>query len=87
MGKVVSNIDINIKGDAVCILKSKTGIIGTLTAGWTYYGNEDNSTVIYCSNGIITGTPPEVSGEEGLKALKIILACMESEKVGTAVKV
>ena len=125
---------ITVDDNAVCVLKSKTGIIGTLTASWTYYGDEDNSTVLYCGNGvmriydnpdfpivvtkknrekifykvgriqtneeqsksgipdafvksIITGVPPEISGEEGLAALKIVLACMESQEKGIAVKV
>jgi len=125
---------IEVDDNAVCVLKSKSGIVGTLTASWTYYGDEDNSTVLYCSNGvmriydnpdfpivvtkknrekvfyrvgkiqtnedqsksgipdafvtsIITNTPPEISGEEGLAALKILLACMESQEKGIAIKV
>lgn len=125
---------IEVDDNAVCVLKSKTGIVGTLTASWTYYGDEDNSTVLYCTNGvmriydnpdfpivitkknkekifykvgriqtnedqtrsgiasmfvnsIINNTPPEISGEEGLAALKIILACMESQEKGTCVKI
>lgn len=125
---------IDVDDNAVCILKSKTGIVGTLTASWTYYGDEDNSTVLYCSNGvmriydnpefpivvtkknrekvyykvgkiqtnesqtssgvinlfvnsIVNHTAPEISGEEGLAALKIILACMESSENGNAVKI
>jgi predicted dehydrogenase len=125
---------IEVDDNAVCVLKSKSGIIGTLTASWTYYGDEDNATVLYCSNGVIRiydnpefpivvtyknrekvyykvgkiqtnddqnasgvismfingikqGKQPEISGEEGLAALKIILACMESAKTGNAVKI
>jgi len=125
---------IEVDDNAVCVMKSKSGIVGTLTASWTYYGDEDNSTVLYCSNGvmriydnpeypvvvtkknrekafykvgriqtnenqhnsgvidlfinsIINNTPPEISGEEGLAALKIIIACMESSESGCAVKV
>jgi UDP-N-acetylglucosamine 3-dehydrogenase len=125
---------IEVDDNAVAILKSKTGITGTLTASWTYYGDEDNSTVLYCSNGvmriydnpdfpivvtkknrekvyykigkiqtnedqsksgipdafvksIITGTPPEISGEEGLAALKIVLACKKSQEKNISVKV
>lgn len=44
---------IEVDDNAVCLLKSKSGIYGTLTASWTYYGNEDNSTVLYCTNGVM----------------------------------
>ncbi len=120
---------IEIDDNAVCLLKSGTGIFGTLSASWTYYGEEDNSTVLYCTNGIIRvfdnpefpvvvikknkekvffkvegiqsndkqtksgiidlfakcvneNTPPEISGEDGFAALKIILGCMESAEKG-----
>lgn len=102
--------------NSICLLQTKSGIIGTLTASWTYYGGLDKSTVIYCSNGtveiynhpeiplivtkntkekicysfdtqsrsgiadsfinsIINGTPPDIPGEEGLRALKVVIAC------------
>ncbi|MCX7842548.1 MAG: Gfo/Idh/MocA family oxidoreductase [Clostridia bacterium] len=124
---------IEVDDNAVCVLKSKKGIIGTLCASWTYYGEEDNSTVLYCSNGvmriydnpefpivftkrnrekifyqvgkiqtneeqsksgvidlfidsIVRNTPPEISGEEGFAALKIILGCIESAEKGTSIK-
>ncbi|PLT27742.1 Gfo/Idh/MocA family protein [Peribacillus deserti] len=35
-----------VDDNAVCILKSESGIIGTLAASWSY-GKEDNSTIIY----------------------------------------
>lgn len=120
---------IEVDDNAVCLLKSKTGIYGTLTASWTYYGDEDNSTVLYCTNGIMkiydnpefpieiikknrekvfyrtgriqtnedqtksgvidmfvdginSGKEPEINGEEGLAALRIVLACLESAKTG-----
>ncbi|WP_046174301.1 Gfo/Idh/MocA family protein [Domibacillus indicus] len=47
--KANSTVDDN----AVCILKSESGIIGTLAASWAYNGGEDNSTVIYAENGIL----------------------------------
>lgn len=120
---------IDVDDNAVCVLKSKKGIIGTLTASWTYYGAEDNSTVLYCSNGIMklydnpefpievikknrekiyykvgniqtnesqhksgvidmfidainSGKEPEIDGNEGLAALRIVLACLESAQTG-----
>ncbi|MTH53045.1 gfo/Idh/MocA family oxidoreductase [Bacillus mangrovi] len=43
----------DVDDNAVCILKTASGILGTLTASWSYTGKEDNSTIIYCENGII----------------------------------
>ena len=31
----------------------ENGAVGTMTASWTYYGEEDNSTIIYGSEGIL----------------------------------
>lgn len=123
---------IEVDDNAVCILRSRTGIYGTLTASWTYYGDEDNSTVLYCTegimkiydnpeypieitkknrekvfykvgriqtnenqtssgvidmfiNGINGGIEPEINGEEGLAALRIVLACLESARTGKTV--
>ena len=44
---------INVDDNAFCILKMDNGIIGTLTASWTYYGEEQNSTVLYGTEGIM----------------------------------
>ncbi len=44
---------IGVDDNMICNLKMKNGAMGTLTASWTYYGDEDNSTVLYCENGII----------------------------------
>lgn len=49
MAKKNSTVDDN----AVCILKTKSGIIGTLAASWSYVSKEDNSTVIYGENAIL----------------------------------
>jgi predicted dehydrogenase len=125
---------IDVDDNAICLLRSKSGIIGTLCAGWTNYGAEDNGTILHCSegvmkifdhpeypiaitkkdgekvyyrigkiqtnenqtasgvidlfvDGIVNDTPPEISGEEGLAALKIILACMESSRTGRKVRI
>lgn len=125
---------IEVDDNAVCLLKSKTGIYGTLTASWTYYGDEDNSTVLYCTDGVMriydnpefpveitkknrekvfykvgriqtneaqsnsgvidmfidginSGKEPEINGEEGLAALRIVLACLESAKTGKSTSV
>lgn len=123
---------IEVDDNAVCLLKSKSGIYGTLTASWTYYGEENNSTVLYCTNGIMkiydnpefpieivkkngekvyykvgsiqtndnqtasgvidlfvdsinSGKEPEINGEEGLAALRIVLACLESASTGKTI--
>lgn len=44
---------IEVADNAVCILKTKKGRLGTASFSWTYYGAEDNSTTIYCREGII----------------------------------
>lgn len=125
---------IEVDDNAVCLLKSSTGMMGTLTASWTHYGTEDNSTILYCSNGIMKiydnpdypieiikrngekvlykvgkiqtnecqtssgvidlfvksvfdNKAPEIDGNEGFAALKIVLACLESSKTGKPVTV
>lgn len=44
---------IEVADNSVCIFKTKKGILGTASFSWTYYGSEDNSTTIYCQEGII----------------------------------
>lgn len=44
---------IGVDDNAICIYKMDKGTIGTMTASWTYYGKEDNSTVIYGTKGIM----------------------------------
>lgn len=116
----------NVEDTAVCILRTESGIVGTLAASWSYV-KEDNSTVIYGEKGVlrleddplyslmfhhidgrtetfqleqiqsnesggqhdsrvirtfidsmINDTAPPITGIEGLKSLKVILAAMES---------
>lgn len=43
----------SVDDNAVCVLKTESGIIGTLAASWAYTGKEDNSTVIYGEKGIL----------------------------------
>ena len=119
----------DVDDNAVCLLRSASGAIGTLVASWTHYSGEDNTTIIYGSKGIlklgtdprfgvvvelasgekqfyevgkmqsndeggqsdsgvinlfissiVNNTPPEISGEEGRRALAIILACLKSSQ-------
>ncbi len=42
-----------IDDNAVCIMKTADGVIGTLTASWSYVAGGDNSTVIYGEKAIL----------------------------------
>lgn len=44
---------IGVDDNAICIYKMSGGIVGTMTASWTYYGAEDNSTILYGTKGIM----------------------------------
>lgn len=126
--------DTDVDDNASCILRMKSGAVGTLVASWTYYKGGDNSTILWCENGvlkidtdpndqvivelrggsqeryrvgamatnekqtvsgvidafvnsIVTNTPPSISGEEGLRSLKVILAAFESQASGRVVRV
>ncbi|WNR42591.1 Gfo/Idh/MocA family protein [Paenibacillus roseipurpureus] len=119
----------DIDDNATCLLRMKSGATGSLVASWTYYKGQDNSTVLWCENGVIkidtdpndqvivelrdgtverykvgqvatnekqttsgvidefvacivNGQEPRISGEEGYRALKVILAAFESEATG-----
>ncbi|GGM19625.1 oxidoreductase [Paraliobacillus quinghaiensis] len=43
----------DVDDNAVCVLKTESGAIGTLTASWAYQPESDNSTVIYGEKGIL----------------------------------
>jgi len=124
---------ISVCDNMVCLLKTKKGSFGTAAFSWSYYGDEDNSTIIYCEKGIIkiysdkdfqiivnkfgeeiinyqleeiqtndnqtlTGVidefissiienrQPAVTGEDGIKSLKIIEAAVESARTGKVIK-
>lgn len=44
---------IGVDDNAICIYRLSNGAVGTMTASWTFYGNEDNSTIIYGTQGIM----------------------------------
>ncbi|WP_164670517.1 Gfo/Idh/MocA family protein [Virgibacillus doumboii] len=44
---------IEVCDNIVCSLKTRDGRLGTASFSWTYYGEEDNSTIIYCEKGIL----------------------------------
>lgn len=126
----------DVDDNAVCVLKTESGIIGTLAASWAYVSKEDNSTIIYgekailrleddptnslivhYANGeivnyqlgkiqsndeggqnnsfvvekfvdsVLNDQEPEVSGEEGMKSLEVILAAIESNETRKIIKV
>lgn len=43
----------DVDDTAVCILRTESGIIGTLAASWSYVSKEDNSTIIYGEKAIL----------------------------------
>ncbi len=45
---------IGVDDNAICIYRMTKGAIGTMRSSWTFYGKEDNSTVIYLTGGIIS---------------------------------
>ncbi|MBM6616595.1 Gfo/Idh/MocA family protein [Bacillus suaedaesalsae] len=54
LDKVDENGDpIEVCDNVVATLKTSKGYLGTASFSWTYYGEEDNSTVIYCEKGIL----------------------------------
>lgn len=42
---------IGVDDNAVCIYKLENGAIGTMTVSWSNYGSEDNSTILYGTEG------------------------------------
>ncbi len=44
---------IGVDDNAICVYKLEKGAVGTMTASWTYYGEEDNSTILYGTKGIM----------------------------------
>lgn len=125
---------IGVDDNAVCIYEMSGGTFGTMTASWTYYGAEDNSTVLYGTKGIMriyddpahsivvkladgeeqvydveqiqtndnqtksgvidlwvnclkNNTPPEISGESALYAMRAVFASIESSQTGRTVEI
>lgn len=117
---------IPVDDNAVCLLKSASGVIGTLTSSWTY-AREENATTLHFENGeirigsdpyfdlvvnlkngasesykfaaanqrsgvtdtfincIMSEKKPDISGSEGYRALKIIIACHQSSNEKRAI--
>ena len=44
---------ISVDDNAMCIYTTRWGAVGTMHVSWTFYGQEDNSTRIYGTKGIL----------------------------------
>lgn len=67
-----------VDDNATCLLRMKSGAIGTLVASWTQYRGGDNSTVLWCENGVMKiGT---VDGDEVI--VELTDGSVETYKVG-----
>ncbi len=44
---------IEVCDNLVCSLATSKGYLGNAAFSWTYYGEEDNSTIVYCEKGIM----------------------------------
>ena len=44
---------IELEDNAICVYTMESGVVGTMTVSWTYYGEEDNSTVIFGTKGVM----------------------------------
>lgn len=56
---VLDKTDTDVDDNAMCILRTEKGVVGTMMASWTHYAGEDNSTILYCENGLLKiGTDP-----------------------------
>jgi predicted dehydrogenase len=42
---------IGVNDNLVALLRTGKGCMGTLAASWTYYGGEDNGTILFCEKG------------------------------------
>ena len=51
--ETTAKLNADVDDTAVCVLKTSSGIIGTLAASWSYVSKEDNSTIIYGENAIL----------------------------------
>ena len=51
--KYADGSKILVDDNAFCIYEMDNGVIGYMIASWTFYGGEDNSTVIYGTEGVL----------------------------------
>lgn len=58
--KKADGTPVDVEDNMTGVLRSESGVIGTIATSWTYYGPEDNSSVFYCERGILSVlTDPE----------------------------
>lgn len=124
----------DVEDNAVILARTESGAIGSIVASWTHAPSEDNSTILYCQNGILrigtdpvdqvkveyrdgsvekhqvgliatnevqvasgiidafieaiaTKSAPIVPGEEGRKALQVVIAALQAAEEGRNVSV
>jgi predicted dehydrogenase len=60
---------ISVDDNALLVVKTDAGVIGTIQISWTNYGRvEDNGTAIFCENGVLTiATDPQYGVVEHLR--------------------
>ena len=122
---------IDVEDNAICVLRMKSGALGTMEASWSY-AKENNSTTVYCQNGVleiytdpefplvihynheqgeyyqlgkkstnveqlssgvmdafvgalVAGKTVPITGEDGYKALEIVMAAKKSADSGQVV--
>lgn len=68
----------DVDDNAICLLRMKSAAFGTLVASWTYYKGGDNSTVLWCENGVMRIA--EGAGDEVVIELRN--GNVETHKVG-----
>lgn len=51
--ELLDKTETDVDDHAVCILRTRKGIVGTMIASWTHYAGEDNSTTLYCEKGVM----------------------------------
>jgi predicted dehydrogenase len=44
---------VDVEDNVICLCLMENGMLGTVTASWTYYGEEDNNTSVYGTKGIL----------------------------------
>ena len=44
---------VDVDDNAIALYTLETGAVGTMHVSWTNYGAEDNSTKLYCQNGVL----------------------------------
>lgn len=64
---------IGVDDNAICIYRMENGVMGTMTASWTCYGDEDNSTILYGTEGVM-----KIYGE---KEYSIVIECRDGERI------